>query len=242
MSQHEFTLELEGFRGPLGLLLDLIEQRKLHVNDISLAKVADDYIRYIEDRERVPLSQTAQFVVVASTLLLIKSRSLLPSIELTTEEEEDIRDLEKRLQLYAQARNAARVLKQHWGKRAFTSDYTPPQDIRFSPSNDLALSNIIARAQHLIEALPNFTKAPTARIVREIKLDDVIESLTQRMQRAFKGSFKQITSGTERVETIVNFLALLELVKRGTLRAEQTGNFDDIDMEHDAVESLPHYG
>lgn len=240
MSKAEFTLEIEGFKGPLELLLDLIEQRKLDVNDVSLAQVSDDYITYIEDRSRVPLSETAQFVVVASTLLLIKSRSLLPALELTTQEEEDIRDLETRLRLYAETRHAAKLLRQNWGKRGYLPRHVPTREVSFAPAADITPVYLAQAVKKLIDSLPSFTKAPTARIAREIKLDDVIESLSTRMRSAFKDSFKRVTSGAERVEAIVNFLALLELVKRGTLSVEQHKNFSDITMHHDAIDT-PHY-
>jgi len=241
MPQTGFTLEIDGFKGPLGLLLDLIEQHKLQVSDISLARVSDDYIKYIQDRSRIPLSETAQFIVVASTLLLIKSRSLLPTIELTQDEEQDIRELENRLALYTEARRAARLLKQQWSKRSFLPLSVPQREITFAPGSDCTVSNFHAIALRLTEALPSFAKVPTAHIAREIRLDDVIESLIERMRSTFTDSFRRVTSGAEKVEAIVNFLALLELVKRGALGAEQQGNFSDITMTQEEV-SMPRYG
>ena len=241
MSKSEFTLEMQGFRGPLELLLDLIEQRKLQVNDVSLAGVSDDYIQYIENKERVPLSETAQFVVVAATLLLIKSRSLLPTLELTNDEEEDIRDLETRLKLYGHARHAAKLLKKQWGRRSFLPKNLPTEQVVFLPAADVTPTNLSSTLKNLIEALPVFTRIPTACIGKEIKLEDVIESLTTRMRTAFTDSFSRLTSGVGRIETIVNFLALLELVKRGTLDATQGENFRDITIQQEAVDT-PVYG
>jgi len=237
MTAGEFTLEIGHFRGPLGLLLDLIEQKKLQVNDVSLAGVSDDYVQYIQDKERVPLSETAQFVVVAATLLLIKSRSLLPTIELTTEEEEDIKDLEKRLELYAHTRRATKFLRKQWGKKNFLPINLPQREVKFSPASDITVRNLAISAKNILEELPTLAKTPTAKIGTEIKLEDVIENLTNRMRSSFKDSFKKMTSGVNRVEAIVSFLALLELVKRGTLGAEQHSNFDDITMLHEEIET-----
>lgn len=236
-----FTLEVGEFKGPLELLLDLIEQHKLEVNDISLSQVADDYIQYIEDRTRVPLSETAQFIVVASTLLLIKSRSLLPSIELTSEEEEDIRDLEHRLELYAHVRRGAKLLRSRWANRAYLPKNQQEMEIVFAPARDITLSNLTSALQRVVESIPSFTKAPTARIAREVSLEEIITSLSVRMRSAFTDSFKNVTSKADRVEAIVHFLALLELVKRGTLGAEQQDNFADIQLRHEDV-NTPHYG
>src|ERR1035437_2753511 len=95
-----FTIKTQSFEGPLDLLLDLIEKRKLFINDISLAQVTDDFISHIKQGTGVSMGESAHFILVASTLLLIKSKSLLPDLNLTDEEQGDISDLERRLKMY----------------------------------------------------------------------------------------------------------------------------------------------
>ncbi|PCI30124.1 hypothetical protein COB52_01825 [Candidatus Kaiserbacteria bacterium] len=236
----DFTLELEGFRGPLGLLLDLIEREKLRVNDVSLAKVSDDYIEYIQDRSEIPLSQTSQFIVVASTLLLIKSRSLLPTLELSEEEDEDIRDLEKRLKLYREVRRATKLIRNRWGKKFFLPTFRPIE-IKFSPGSDITKENLHLSLKNALDALPSFDKAPTAKVSKEISLEEMIENLTERIRSAASSSFNKITEKASKIEGIVNFLALLELVKRGTLSVTQDEHFSDIDFDNEEVDT-PHYG
>ncbi len=236
----DFTLELEGFRGPLGLLLDLIEREKLRINDVSLAKVSDDYIEYIQDREAIPLSQTSQFVVVASTLLLIKSRSLLPSLELSEEEDEDIRDLENRLKMYKKVRRATKLIKNRWGKKLFLPTFKPTE-IKFSPGGDVKKENLHISLKGALDALPSFDKAPTAKVSKEVSLEEMIEDLTERIRSATTSSFNKITEKASKIEGIVNFLALLELVKRGTLSVTQEKHFSDIDFDNEEVDT-PHYG
>src|SRR5882672_5982125 len=92
-----FAIETPSYKGPLETLLDLIEARKLSISDISLAEVADSYLAYVEKLPEMPLAETSQFVLVASTLLLIKSRSLLPILELSEDERESVDELERRL-------------------------------------------------------------------------------------------------------------------------------------------------
>src|SRR4051812_32375972 len=96
----KFLVKHEQFEGPLDLLLSLIEKRKLFINDISLAKVADDFINHIKNFEQFPIGESANFILIASTLLLIKSKSLLPTLQLTEEEQGSIEDLETRLKIY----------------------------------------------------------------------------------------------------------------------------------------------
>src|SRR4051794_29176459 len=88
------------YEGPLDLLLELIEKRKLLINDISLAAVTDEYIAKINSLSELPVGETADFIALAATLLLIKSRSLLPTLALSGEEERDIKELEYRLAVY----------------------------------------------------------------------------------------------------------------------------------------------
>src|SRR5665213_3863895 len=113
---NSFAIETPAFQGPLETLLNLIEERKMPVSDVSLSQVCDAYLAYVEKLPEMPLGETAQFILVASTLLLIKSRTLLPSLELSTEERESVEELERRLARYALIRNAAKVLRRSWGK------------------------------------------------------------------------------------------------------------------------------
>jgi len=233
-----FTIELKGFRGPLELLLDLIESEQLDINDISLAYVAKSYIAYINDARVVPLSQTAHFIRIAATLLLIKSRSLLPNIELTTEEEADITDLERRLERYKVVRRAARHLDTIWGERMYLPKQTMSRIIRFSPGKSLTTHQLTDALHALIETAKTFTP-PTARVTPTIRLEDVIASLTSRIRSGAR-SYKNIVAHSGREEAIVHFLALLELVRHGEVTATQRGQFDDIVFEHDTI-STPHY-
>ena len=95
-----FKIKTETFEGPLDLLLSFIEKRKLLINEISLAKITDDYLGHIQSISDHSIGDRAEFIVTASTLLLIKSRSLLPNLSLSDEEEQNISDLEDRLKLY----------------------------------------------------------------------------------------------------------------------------------------------
>jgi segregation and condensation protein A len=104
------TVKTQVYEGPLDLLLELIEKRKLLINDISLAAVAEEYIGKIKSLAELPVAETAEFVALASTLLLIKSRSLLPTLELSGEEERDIKELQYRLEVYKIIKESARGL------------------------------------------------------------------------------------------------------------------------------------
>ena len=122
-----FSIKTTVFEGPLELLLDLVERRKLLINDISLSEVTDEYIRQVSIMQELSLPNTAQFIALAATLLLVKSKSLLPILDLSDEEEHSIEELEERLRLYQVIRDAALPLQASFGqKRLYTTVSTTP--------------------------------------------------------------------------------------------------------------------
>jgi segregation and condensation protein A len=236
--QQKFTVGVQGFNGPLELLLDLIEKRELAINDISLASVADDYIKYLEDKEKVPVEETAHFVLVASTLLLIKSRSLLPEMHITQEEEEDIRELTNRLNIYRQVRRKARMLKGVWNvEYLFAPLHSPTVVPVFTPAQDATISNIQDAVNELIAGFPPISTAPTAKIQKEVRLEDIIERLEKRVQTALSDTFSAMTRGSDKMEAIVSFLALLELFKRGAIQVAQAKSFEEIEVHGAGVKT-----
>lgn len=238
----EYAVKHATFEGPLDLLLSLITERKLHINDISLSEVTDGYIAYVQQLESHPLAETAQFILVASTLLLIKSRSLLPSLELTDEEEGGIEELKERLAHYQQVRLAARAVGAQWGKRMLLSPRKSPytRPIRFAPG-ELTLELVVHTATHLVRHLPIATFRPQAVVEKIISLEEMIDRMKTRLLSAVRTRFSDVSKNASRSEVVLQFLALLELVKNGFVQAEQERTFDDILLESQTVET-PRYG
>ncbi len=115
----DYSLALETYQGPLDKLLELIEEKKLAITELALAEVTSDFLSYVEELQKkeagsVKLGFLADFLVIASKLLLIRSKALLPSLTLTEEEKEDIHDLETRLKVYQELKHAQRHVKQAW--------------------------------------------------------------------------------------------------------------------------------
>ncbi|HEY9480793.1 MAG TPA: ScpA family protein [Candidatus Paceibacterota bacterium] len=240
-----FTVKQEHFEGPLELLLDLIEKRKLFVNDVSLAKVADDYIEYVKTLGEFPVADSAQFVLVASTLLLIKSKSLLPTLNLTTEEQASIEDLERRLKVYERMRTLSQKIKPLFGAQVLFSRGERRLDPVFAPDADMTLANLLDAAKRVLQNLPKREFLPKVVVDKVISLEQMIESLTKRVSESLKMSFREFSGGqkgnpTEKVNVIVSFLAMLELVKQGIINVSQERHFDDIHMETEQV-GVPRY-
>jgi segregation and condensation protein A len=238
----EFNVSTSVFEGPLHLLLELIESRKLFVNDVSLAAVTDDFVKQVKAGDSIPVDETSEFLVVASTLLLIKSRSLLPGLELSAEEERSIHDLEGRLKVYQAIKDAARGLEKHYGSRPRLMKNPAEVVPDFRPSKDLTVSRIRTAARAIIDALPKADKIPQAVIATIISLEEAIERLSQRINDGLRTSFKQFAGGeTSKMDVIVTFLAVLELARRGRVAVLQESHGDDIVIEPAGVD-VPNYG
>ena len=233
-----FKIKTSVFEGPLDLLLDLVESRKLLINDIALASVCDEYIARVEAMGDMPLSESAEFVALAATLLLIKSRSLLPTLRLSEDESADIKELEYRLAVYQIIRDAARGLEKSFGRTPLLEGAHQDLEPQFVPDARLTLDVIRAAAQKLIDEFPKLApQLPEAAVKKIVSLEEMIDDLGKRISSALKLSFREYAGvgKREKQDIIVTFLALLELVKQGMIRAEQGSAFDDIMLEHEGV-------
>jgi segregation and condensation protein A len=254
-----FQIKTETFEGPLDLLLSLVEKRKFFINDVSLAKVADDYVAHISQLPEYSMGDRTQFILIASTLILIKARSLLPSIPLTEEEKESIEDLEARLRELELMRKMSNEINKIFGQSSLYFQQNAPQRIVFfAPGGDNNMQNIGEAINRVLNGLPKKElKLPEVRVQKTISLEDMMVNLTNRIKDAIKMSFSEFSrssvgsrvgnagsnggtggaTGAGRVEradkvnVIVGFLAMLELVKQGTINANQNGLFDEIEME-----------
>ncbi len=241
-----YTVKTEVFEGPLDLLLELVTKRKLFVNDVSLAQVTDDFVSYLESHEEFPIAESAEFILVASTLMLIKSRSLLPMLQLSEEEEESIHDLEERLQVYARVKELAFELKKLYGKQIIFEKEPRKNDlIIFSPDSKTDTDNLLLALNRVIESLPKKEILPKIVVKRVVSLEEMIERLAERISKASRFKFHEFhgTGGAltheKKVSIIVGFLAMLELVKRGAIKVTQEGR-GEIEIESEMV-GLPNY-
>lgn len=238
-----FALETPHFQGPLEALLDMIEARKMLVSDVSLAEVCDSYLAYIEQLPEMPLSETSQFILVASTLLLIKSRTLLPTLQLSTEESESVQELERRLARLRVIRNATKQLRTRWGTEPLLmARKAPDRPPLFSPG-EASVPGIFAAAKRLLATIPpTAEKLAQATVAPVVALEEVISQLRTRLSGAVRATWSEITRGAGRHERIVHFLAILELVRSGSASASQDKLFGDIFIESEEVSGTPSYG
>jgi len=240
-----FEIKTNAYEGPLDLLISLIEKREIFISDISLVQVTDDYISYIESLDEKDIAHMSEFVLTASTLLLIKSKSLLPTLDLSPEEEDSIEDLEARISLYREIKKHVEGLLFHLKKGSlYERGEIKERGGVFAPGKDMTTESLLSSLEECVKMIPEKEKElPKIEVQKTISLKDTIEKLRQRIERNIHTSFLEFSGGDrkERVAMVLHFLALLELIKQGMVDAYQEKNFDDIMIESETL-STPKYG
>ena len=243
----ELTVKLQVFEGPLDLLLYLLEKNKVNIYDIPIVEITNQYMEYIAEMKRQDLNVVSEFLVMAATLIDIKSRMLLPAPETEDEEEEDPRaELVQQLLEYKMYKCMAYELKDRqmdagrvmYKKPTIPEEvraYEPPVDIHELMS-DITLSrlheifeSIMKKQQDKIDPLRSkFGKIEKEEVSLEDKMEDLKKYAAGHRHFSFRGL---LTAQSSKVEVIVTFLAILELMKMGTIRISQEHIFDDIQID-----------
>ncbi|OGI57286.1 hypothetical protein A3B85_02835 [Candidatus Nomurabacteria bacterium RIFCSPHIGHO2_02_FULL_37_13] len=243
MEGDTYQIKMTGFEGPFGLLLGLIEKRKLFINDVSLVAVTEDYLNYMNKLGSLHPDKISSFILVASTLILIKSKSLLPNLNLTDEEEGDIHNLEERLRLYELFTKLGVNIKNNFGKKIIFTPLERRNELRawghttlmFLPDDQITKKNMMSFARGVLGSMPKKVFLPEVEVKKVVSIEEMIEKLTERIKNSLQTSFKnfsgKIKTREERVTAIVGFLAILELVRQGIIHVMQESDFSDIIIE-----------
>ena len=237
-------LKVDGFSGPLDLLLDLIEREQLDITALSLAQVADQYWQHVESQEDLAPDALADFILVGSKLLYIKSCALLPSAsppqeELRRDEGEVAAELTRMVEEYKRFHDAAEILgeMEEKGQRTYTR-LAPGKDIPLPPG--LQGVTVDTLTQAVREALARKPPEPEEAVleIEPVTVDEKIGELSLALERSRgKLAFRPLLAGCQtRTEIVVLFLAVLEMVKAGRLWAEQKRPFGDITPVETAAE------
>lgn len=230
-----FTIQTDVFEGPFSALLELIERHKLSINEISLSGITDEYIDYIKSIDEVKMNELSQFIVAAATLMLIKSRTLLPGLSVSDEEESEIETLTSRLEVFQTVKAISGFIRAQYGKQLlYRRPFVRVKKKVFSAGNNLSQDSLCLEAIYTLENVPQEIVLPETKVRKTIRIEDVLAGLLARVQNESRLRFSDFTgsgSGTFReIKTfiVVSFLAMLELVKNGTLEAAQDDTFGEI--------------
>lgn len=217
------------FEGPLDLLLQLIEEKKLPINQIALAEVTEQFLQHLKAMEHVSPEILVDFLNIAGKLLIIKSRSLLPSLEVEAEEDET--DLTKQLLLLKKYREASKHIKTYDSRRKQSFSREPFTGLKafFFPDPEVTLTIVEAAARKVTASLAEVAKLPQRHVAEVISISEKIDSLQRTLSEKIQvGLNDLIKSAKSKTEVIVTFLALLELIKQRILTVEQEQLFAEI--------------
>ena len=258
-----FTIKQGRFEGPYHKLLELIESRKLSINEISLSLIADEYVAHIKTIQKQTAyslednidtkDDVSQFIVVAATLMLIKAKSLLPTMEYSKEEAIEVSNLEHKLMLYKTLIDNSQVLKSVWnivkvksGKSRMKIDA-----VLFSPGN---LKSITLQSVSIltIVKLPHLERLRQVAVAQAFKIEHVIDNILSHMRATIpfsqSFSFKNIVvkifekfdldahksipnKENNNIHQIVSFLAILDMIKNGLIYVKQEETNGEIKLE-----------
>ena len=248
----EYETSVGEFSGPLEKLLQLIEAEKMDINEVSLAKVTDDFLRYLEtfkgglnldaegmadaeNKFRVDLRVLADFVSVASKLIFLKSKYLLPGLALSEEEEADIKDLESRLHIYQQLKPAIKLINQLWAtshhsfsRQYFIGKVAMPGQTTFYPGESLTTEALASALMNIFDSIKTYDMETETIKEKIVTLEEKISEVLGRIQKEGDMHFNNLSGEKSRGEMIVVFLAILHLAREQLVLLEQMENFSDI--------------
>jgi segregation and condensation protein A len=225
-----YKVAITHFEGPLDLLLQLIEKKELDISNIALAEVTEQYLEHMESAEERHPHELADFLDVASRLIYIKSRALLPFLE---PDEEEGPPLDEQLKLYRDYFEAAQKLEAIIAKRPFL--YSRERLVSVTPvfqaPEGLKSFDLQRAMEDVLDHLEPVIRIPQTVMKRTISLQERMCQIQDKLEQTVKTSFKKITKSGSRMDVVISFLAILELVKKQFICARQPKTFQDIEIE-----------
>jgi segregation and condensation protein A len=224
-----YTITLDQFSGPLDLLLYLIEKEELDISRISLAKVTDEFLKYLENFKG-DVSEIADFLYIAAKLIYIKSTILIPFI-ISQKEEEEVIDLERKLQIYKEFREATKNLKKVLANNniLFSREKFFLTGEFFIPPKNISIKEIYEAFGNIVRSLEREFLIVKKIKKRIISVAEKIEEMKKLISKCGKMSFcSYLEKAKTKTEIIVSFLAILELMKRKIIEVKQNEVFGEI--------------
>ena len=232
--QLNYTFQTPVYEGPLDLLLDLIERAELDITAVSLALVTDQYLAYLNSMEELNADEISAFLVIAAKLLQIKSEALLPRPPAREAGEEDAgQALVDQLRLYKRFKEIGGWLyeRQDAKLRTYLRIAPPPKVEPKLDLSNLTLEKLVSAAETAFAR--EAAKEPLGTIIAppRVTIREKIDLIAKIMRDVQRSTFRAlVTDGASRLEIVVTFLAMLELIKRYRIDVHQEGLFSDIEI------------
>lgn len=217
------NVELQDFNGPLDLLLQLIEKNELEITKIALADVTEQFLQYMDKVEERKPEELADFLVVATKLLLLKSQAIMPYLQ--QEEEEDPGELAAQLRMYKKYLDAMVGIEMllNSGATLYPRKHTKVErEVVFSPPPSATSDTMHEHYVEVLRKLEPVVRIPKAAMERVVSLREKLNQVTEKIKKNARLSFRELLQdSSSKGEVVVTFLAILELVKQRTVRVEQ---------------------
>ncbi len=224
-------IKVEQFEGPLDLLLQLIEDQELDITALSLANVTEQFLDFVKKLQQKDPTNLADFLVIAAKLLVIKSKALLPTLELGIEEEESAFDLTQQLIIYKKYKEVAKHFKKldAHRKQSWTRDVELSDRVTFLPDPEINPNILAGSLKKLATELKDIVKLPQQVMTEIVSITDKIEHIQKLISEKIETSLASLLKDAKsKTEVVVTFLAVLELVKQRILVVSQDELFSDI--------------
>ena len=214
------------------MLYQLVESKKLEITEISLAQVANQFLEHIKASSGISSEDLADFLVVAGRLALIKSRALLPFLELTKEEESDIESLKEQLAEYYKYRNLAKNIHalDKTGEIFYSRQFLAGVEPVFYFPKKLTSEKLSSALRNLLSTITLPQRIPQAQLKDSVSIDEKMDEIRNAIKKRIEMRFSEILSSPSPEEKIAVFLSVLELVRRSELEASQKKNFEEITL------------
>ncbi len=233
-----YELKMEQFSGPISKLLELVEERKMEITEISLAAVTDDFLNYLKTLEKTEAPFLADFIMIASRLVFLKSKSLLPEITIPDDEEENIKDLELRLRIYKEIKPIMKLVDELWRRRG--TELSRPYFLShgmesfkdsfggFYPGANVSAAVISQSLNSVLQSFGGLVFEQEVLRDKVVTIEEKIQEIVDYIQKAGNSAFGSLVGKKTRAEIIVVFLAILHLAREQRVQLEQNSSFSDI--------------
>ena len=235
----DYKFKINEFEGPLDLLLHLIKESEMDIMDIEIVKLTDQYLKYINSMEQLNLNVASEYLVLASDLMYLKSKTLLPRQESKEEEEEFVEakeDLVDKLLEYKRYKEVTNDLKKLEIERnnIFTklpSSMKPYKSKEITLNEDITLDDLINAFKKYLERKKYERPLSTKVTMRELSVSERKKSIKDVLRVRGKAEFFELFEDFSRPYVVVTFLSILEMAKEKELKITQDNNFDKIYCE-----------
>lgn len=224
-------IKLEKFHGPLDLLLQLIDREEMNITEVSLSEVTEQFVEYLEKIGEDSSEELADFLVVATRLVYLKSRVLLPYLN---PEEDDGPSLADQLKMYQQYVEASKKIQMFWEQnRVAYGRMEPPIKVNeFVLPANAGTSDLLVTFERLLARLKPINPLPKIAMDRGVTVKEKVKNILDVLKSNKAISFNALVNSAEnRTDVIVSFLALLELMRDLKITIEQTGSFADMQIK-----------